>query len=377
MAYLNINRIIDVSSVISSTPPARRDFSVPLFVFKGEEVNSQRTNYFESYSDVVSTYGSNTEPAKAALKYFTGGFNGIKPKSLYIANFASTGTWSTVITELLSDPSYYLIACDNTFNQSDKEDLADAIEASTNIKYSGMFLTTDEVAASATLVADETSIAKTFYTNAYNQSTLFYDDAVNADEYKNMAAISYFATVDYTSARPLGCLAFKNMTGQTPSFSALTSAEISSYTTNLNNKYCNYYTAFGESGRNIFYKGITASNKFTDIVIGADWLDYNMTYEIFDLLVTLPKLSYTNADFNLLYSAMARVLEKAKGFGLISGGTDALTGIEYPNGYAISIPKPSEVSAADKANGVLNNVQVIAILSGNVVKITITNMLKY
>lgn len=102
-----------------------------------------------------------------------------------------------------------------------------------------------------------------------------------------------------------------------------------------------------------------------------------MTYEIFDLLIALPSLSFTNSDFNLLYSSMARVLEQAKDFGLIAGGTDALTGIEYPNGYAISIPKPNTISAADKANGILKNIVVTAIIKSNVVKITITNKLKY
>jgi hypothetical protein len=377
MAYININRIIDVQSIISSTPASRRDFSVPLFVFKGDEVNSQRINYYESYASIVETYGSNTEPAKAAQKYFSGGFLGLKPQKMYIANVASTATFTDVIPELLARPEYYMLAVDNTFTQDEQEDLADAIEASTNVKYFGFFLDTALEAASTVAASDTTSMLAYLSTNKFENSAGIYDDVANADEYKNLAAMSYFGTVDYTSARPLGCLAFKQMSGQTPCFQDLSAATIASYVTNIEAKNGNYYSSFGERGRDIFYKGVNGNGKFINIVIGANWLDYNMTYEIFDLLVNVPSLAYTNADFNMLQGAMARVLEQAKQFKLIAGGTDALTGIEYPNGYAISIPKPSQISASDKAQGILKNIIVTAIIAGNVVKITITNMLKY
>ena len=367
MGYLNISRIIDVQSVISPTAQTRRDFSLPCFVTSSDTAGG----LFQSYSDVVDTFGSNTEAAKAAEVFFSGGFNGIKPTNFYIYNVPTSSTLTAETATILADPRYYLLAIDNSFDEADNKDFADAVEASTEIPYYGMFLSTDGVCATTTVTNDSTSIAKYFYTADYEKNALFYDDLANVDEYKQVAAISYFATVDYTVARPLGGLAFKEMSGQTPT--SLTNT----YATNLDDKHCNYYTAFGELGRNIFYKGVSASGRFIDVNIGADWLDYNMTYNIFDLLITLPKLAYTNGDFNKLYSAMAEVLEQAKDFGLIAGGTDSLTGINYPNGYEIAIPKPADVSTSDKQQGILKNIIVTAILAGNVVKITVTNMLKY
>jgi hypothetical protein len=367
MSYLNISRIIDVQSTISASTQTRRDFSLPCFVYSGDVASG----LYQTYQDVVDDFGSNTEAAKAAEVFFTGGFNGIKPTQMYIYSVPTSSTLATETTTLLSDPRYYMIAVDNSFSEADNKALAAAIEASTAISYYGVFLTTDGAVASTTLTNDTTSIAKYFYTADYEKNALFYDDTANADEYKQVAAMSYFATVDYTVARPLGGLAFKEMTGQTPS--TLTNT----WATNLEDKHCNYYASFGELGRNIFYKGVSASNRFMDVIIGADWLDYNMTYNIYDLLITLPKLSYTNADFNKLYVAMAEILEQSKDFGLIAAGTDTLTGIYYPAGYEISIPKPADVTSSDKTSGILKDIIVTAILSGNIVKITVTNLLKY
>jgi hypothetical protein len=369
MKYLNINRIIDVQSSISPVPSERRDFSIPCFVYKGEIEGG----LFQSYADVVTAFGSNSEPAKASQKFFSGGFRGVRPKNLYIKNVSATATWGDEIVDLLSDPRYFHVAVDNTFTDEEQVELANAIEAST-IKYFGWFLSTEEENASVAIDDDTTSFAKAFYTSEYEYNGLFFDNLANVDEYKQVSAMSYFATVDFTVARPLGQLAYKTMSGQTPTDLG---SQPNQWATNLEAKNCNYYTAFGEQGRNMYFKGVNSAGRFIDVIIGACWLDYNLAYNIFDLLTALPKLSFTNADFNKLYSVMAKVFEQAKDFGLIGAGTDSLTGIDYPNGYEINIPKASSISLADKTAGVLKGINNIAILSGNVVKFEITNLLNY
>lgn len=371
MSVLNIHSIIDVQTVVTPTPQTRRDFRNLLFVYKGNQVGGQRVNSYTSLSDVVTAYGSNTEPVKAASAFFSGGFNGIKPINFMVANSASGDTWSNVITELTADPRYYMMAVDNTFSVAEQKQLAAAIEAATKINYLGAFLDVEPNVRDQDLTTDTTTMAKYFYTNTYDSNFVVYDDSANQDNYKQVAVCSYFATVDYTAARPLGQAAFKQFSGQTPT--TLTDTQFSNITT----KNCNLYAAFGEVGRNITYKGVVPTGTFIDTIIGANWLNYNITYNIYDLLVQLPKLSYTNSDFNKLYSVIASALEQSKQFGLIAAGTDSLTGIDYPKGYEISIPSPASVSAADKANGVLNNIIVTAVLAGNIVKITLTSYLRY
>lgn len=369
--YLNIKTVLDVQSQLQAIPQARRDFSIPVFVFKGAEYSGSRANLFTGVDDVIDAYGSNTEQAKAAATFFAGGFNGLHPTNLYIANFDSgSESWSTVVSELLADPSYYGMAIDNTFSESENKVLSDAIAASTKRSYHGYFLDMNPIAASTTLANDTTSMTKYFYNAGYEENIIFYDLAANADQYLQVGAMSYFSVVNFTAARPLGSLAFKD---PDLDVSDITDA----YATNLMNKNANFYAAFGEEGRNIFYKGVSSSGRQTNVQIGANWLDYNMTYDIFDFMKSIEQLQYTNGDFSKLKNVISGTVEKAKAFGLVAPGTDSTTGIQYPTGYSIFIPSPSKISAADKALGVLPDIVVTAIIGGSVVKFEITNKLNY
>ncbi|MEE1281702.1 MAG: hypothetical protein UHK60_05540, partial [Acutalibacteraceae bacterium] len=99
---VNIKRIIDVSTAVAASSQARRDFRNALFIFQGTQTGSKRVNLVDSYETALDLYGSNTEVVKAAQVFFAGGFNGIKPQNLYVANFnKESETWSDIITELL------------------------------------------------------------------------------------------------------------------------------------------------------------------------------------------------------------------------------------------------------------------------------------
>lgn len=368
---LNIHSIIDVQTVLPSAAHTRRDFATPLFIWKGNQVGSARVNYYTSFQDVVDAYGSNSEAAKAAESYYSGGFNGIKPINFAVANFASGDVLATVLNTLLKDPAYYYIAPENGFSQADQETILSNIEASSSVSYLGSVLSFDTNIENQDVNTDTTSIAHTMYAAEYEQSFGVFDDSANADEYKNLAALSYFCQVNFTAARPLGSLAYKSMSGQTASDLTTTQA------TNIAAKNFNYYTAFGEVGRNIFYKGVNSAGHFIDVIIGKDWLNYNITYNIFDLMTSVPKLAYTKADLNKLRDAIAQAFEQAKQFGYIAAGTDATTGTYYPNGYEIVVPDPKDISAAEKAAGTVSDIVAYGLVAGSIVKFTVTNYLKY
>lgn len=375
-SVVSIRRIIDVSTIVQSASQTRRDFRNVLFIFKGSEVGGARVNSYSSYADIVTAYGSNSEASKAALKFFAGGFQGIKPQTMWIANFDSgVELWAEVVAELLQDPRYYYFSLDNTFSKAENLTLASYIEASTKIKYMGSYLDIDPNAASQSLALDSTTMVKSFYGYSYERTFSLYDNASASAEYKNVAALSYFATVNFTKDRPLGSLAFKSFSGQTATDFGVTTAD--AYTQNLQDKNCNYYTAFGEVGRDITYGGVLANGTQISVQVGADWLEYNITYAIYDLLTTLPNMTYTNEDFNKLYSAIDTVCQQAVAFKLLAPGVDQSTGVKYPTGYEISIPEPSAVSSSDKSLGKLTGLTVTGILAGNVIKIELTNLLKY
>ena len=371
---VNIKRIIDVSTAVAASSQARRDFRNALFVFQGAQVGSKRVNLVDSYETALDLYGSNSEVVKAAQVFFAGGFNGIKPQNLYVANFnKESETWSDIITELLSDSSYYWMSCDKNFTVEEKEALASAVEASSVNKF---FFMADDNTASAVSEdkdTDSTSLVAYAYANKLSHTAVIYSDTDQASEYHSLAGISYFATVDFTTARPLGSLAHKQ-------FSGITASKLSAATTptagfdNLDSKNSTAYVAFGETGRNVMERGNTGAGTDIAITYAADYIDYTITYNIFDLLIRIPALRFTAEGKAQLYSAIVSAFKELKAAGVIAGGTDPDTGVDYLNGYNIDIPL--NISRTKKQQGLWDGIVCIGLLSGFCKKVVVTNTLK-
>jgi hypothetical protein len=488
---INIKKIIDASTSIQPASQARRDFSKAIFVQTGVGYTDTVRSYTTS-SDIARDLGSNSEAYKASLKWFSGGFNGIKPTQLYVGlvntsaatestkgNFttgnvsanlaaliavddgeftiakdggtavnvtnidltsASTfeeiatllqnyitmagilnvivtynstshnfvlesqtygttsdvvitayvgsgtdltgaallnggtatvgtdGTLAATIADFLSDNRYYQIILSNQWTEDQAKQWISAIEAATKITYLGWYQSDTAEIKSQDVQTDTTSIAAYMFAQKINKTSLVYADTLT--DYDHVSMASYFGIVDFTAARPLGCLAFKQFSGQTPS--VLTDANFD----NLNGKNVNFYAVYGETGRNISYGGKVPSGSFINDVLFADWCDYDMTYNIFDWMIKRPKLAYTTDDFAQLSAIIEQTPVTAIGFGAISGGTDPDTGENLINGYKVTIPTPASISTSDKSQGILKGIEVVMLLSGSVTKIVITNTLK-
>lgn len=488
---ISIKKIIDVSTILPTPAIGRRNFARAIFIQKGDGFTDTVRSYSSS-SEILEDLGSNSEAYKASLKYFAGGFNGIKPTQLFVglvnnsgltsstqgfftsgdasANLASfqavsdgefsiakdgsspvnvtaidfttatslndvatilqdtirlagslfrnitvtfdgtnfiftsetygstsefeittlagtgtdltgasyldggavtngtTGTLANIINGFLQDNRYYHTILSNDWNDQEILEWSSSIEASTKITYMLWALSTDSNIVDQDVQNDTTTVAKTLFDRKASKTALIFD-ATNTD-YKQASLPSYFGVVDFTAARPLGALAFK----QFASISAtlLTDAQYE----NLRSKNTNFYSVFGEVGRDIAYSGQVSSGSFIHDVITADYIDYNMTYNIFDLMITLPRLGYTTEDFAKLYQAIELAYIQAASAAMIAGGTDPDTGEEYLNGYKISIPDPSTISSADKQAGIVKDITTIGLLRGAAIKFVITNTLK-
>jgi hypothetical protein len=180
-----------------------------------------------------------------------------------------------------------------------------------------------------------------------------------------------YAYTDFTEARPLGSLKFKEFSGAIAS--EITSAQFD----NLLGKNVNFYATYGEAGRSIGYTSKAPNGNLIKDIILADWLDYNMTYNIFDLMIKLPRLGYTSEDFSKLEGAIERAFLNALSAKIIAGGTDNETGENFLNGYSISIPLPTAISSADKQAGIIKNITTVGLLRGSATKFVITNNLKF
>lgn len=486
---ISIKKIIDVSTGIAAVPQARRNFARATVVQKVAG-GSNTTRSYTSDSEVLANEGSNSEAYKFALKYFAGGFNGIKPNLLYVSNLNSTdltdstqgyftsgsassnlshfqgvddgsikiskdgssaieinnmdftdaasladvaaimqtkirlnelfrnltvaysapnfiitndsygddstiaitagvtgtnllganflnggsstdgttGTLAALITTFLNDARYYHICLANGWTDEEILQWSSAVKSATKISYLLWALSTDSDIADEDLATDTSSIARTLFDQKVTKTSLIYD--ATSLPYKQASLPSYFGIVNFTEAQPLGSLAFKTFPNQTP-----TSIDDTQYE-NLVSKNVNFYGAYGEVGRNIAYPGKVPAGNFINDVIAVDYIDYNMTYNIYDLMVTLPRLGYTTEDFAKLYAAIERAYISALNSGIIAGGTDPDTGEVLVNGYSINIPDPATIPPEEKAAGIITGITTVGLLKGTAIKFIITNTLK-
>jgi hypothetical protein len=491
MTTFNIKKIIDVSSILPSAAQGRRNFANAIVIQKGNGFTDTVRSY-SSADAVLTDLGSNSEAYKCALKYFAGGFQGIKPTTMYVGlvnsngltsstqglftsgdaslnlatfqavtdgefkiskdgstpldvtaidftsavtlddvatilqdtirlasdlyrnitvtfnatNFiftsetygsdsefeittltgagtdltgstfldggavtiGTTGTLADVISGFLADNRYYHTILSNDWNDQEALEWSSAIEAATRITYLLWILGTDVNIADQSLTTDISTIAKTLFDKKVNKTVIIFDDT-NADR-KQASFPSYFGIVDFTSARPLGSLAYK----QFPNISATSISDVRF--DNLMAKNVNFYGQAGETGRVIAYPGRTPSGQSIDTIIAGDFLDYNITYDVFDLMITLPKLGYVREDFAKLRQALSKTPITALNSKIIGAGTDPDTGEDLRSGYKITLPNPDTISTQDKADGIIKGIEIILLLQGSAIRFVITNTLK-
>lgn len=492
--YINMKKIIDVSTSLQPVAAARRNFANTIFIQQGTGYTTGDVRSYTTAADVASDLGSNSQAYKAALKFFAGGFNGTKPSIFYVglanasdcvvstqgyftsgdvethltafqavdagefkiavnggtaveikginltgattlANVAElleeaisniggiktvsviydssakkfiftsetygddsavaisaisggtgddltgatllnggtstagvSGTQADTISSFLSNYSYYHIMLDINFTEAQGKEWSSAVEASTKYTFMLWIQTNTSGVKTTSLLTDTGTIALDFYNARKRKTILVYADTLS--DYTQASFVSYFAQVKFTSASQLGCLAAKQFTD------AVASTLTDTYWDNLTSKNVNFYATYGESGRNVAEQGKMPNGNFINDIILADRIDYQMTYNIYDWLLRKDKVKYTTADFAELRSVIEQAFIEAVGFGAIAGGTDPDTGETLANGYKITMPTPRDISSTDKSAGILPNISTVALTSGNVVKIVITNTLK-
>lgn len=162
---------------------------------------------------------------------------------------------------------------------------------------------------------------------------------------------------------------FKTVSGITAD--NLTSSQI----TALENKDFNMYVTAG--GVDIFRTGVCVSGEYIDIIRGADWLQARIEEAIYQQLVNLPKIPFTNKGIAIIENILRAQLENAIRVGFLSG--DPLD----PNSndenrktkpYIISAPLSSEVSSSDKANRSYTGVTFEAKAAGAIHTVTIAGV---
>jgi hypothetical protein len=116
----------------------------------------------------------------------------------------------------------------------------------------------------------------------------------------------------------------------------------------------NYYPTV--AGRQITYQGWAygPTSGFLDTYIGAIYLEARMAEDVFGVMISRPKIPYTNDGINLIVSAVTARLNQSIRDGYL---TDDPTPI-------VTAPLASEVSQVDKSNRLLPDITFQAETAG-------------
>ena len=127
--------------------------------------------------------------------------------------------------------------------------------------------------------------------------------------------------------------------------------------TYLETNNCFYYSNMGNVGVTLM-NGKTIGGSYLDVTHGIDFFESFMQTNIANLLISAPKIPYTNAGLLLIESAIDKSLKIAVNRGILSD-------------YTIEMPVYTEISTQDKSNRILRNCKFFGTLAGAIHKITI------
>ena len=282
--------------------------------------------------------------------------------------------FADALSEILADSTTYLCVIDNTFSEAQKKLYMSMVEASTPTHY-GFVLDTSNEAAYQDKLTDTTSIAGLACAMSYKKIAVVVDDADKANEYKSMSACSYYAQVNMTAASPMGSLMFKNMSGITAS--AFANGGVINATMawdNITGKNANCFTKYTEVYDDCWAKGTSASGHQIGDIIAGDFVDYRITYELFYMLRSVPKLPVNAGGAARIEQCMAVAFRRLADAGVIGAGVAQDGEVFSGDGYKVYAEVPT---GTDRAQGVWNNVIGVGLLTGTTTKIVVSNTLKY
>lgn len=270
-------------------------------------------------------------------------------KGLTISSMTNANTVVEDLDEIDAiDSSWYGLIYTSR-DQAQVESIAGWVE--TRIKLFGT-ASNDPVIINTEAGSDMTSIAAVLNQAGYVRTFVMYHQD---------------AAFDFPEAAWFGRVLPLEPGSETWKFKTLNSVSYSNLTTsqsrNALNKRANTYEFVGGVG--ITANGTVAQGEYIDIIRGVDWLRARIQEFVYRTLVANPKVPYTDAGIAAIQSQVMRVLQ-------LGIDNDFLASDPLPT---CTVPRASEVPAADKANRILRNVKFTATLAGAIHAVRISGTL--
>lgn len=142
----------------------------------------------------------------------------------------------------------------------------------------------------------------------------------------------------------------------------------------LTEGHSNFFTQY--AGRNITMNGQVRGGEWIDVIRGRDWLQNDMQLRIFNLLLTNPKIPYTNKGIALVENQMIASLKEATRRGIVAED-EYDEDEELVPGFTTSVPNSQSLTATQKASRILKECKFSARLAGAIHAINVGGGLTY
>ena len=229
-------------------------------------------------------------------------------------------------------------------NATDAEILQAAAWVEANTK---LFIAVSSTAAVATTAT--TDVASTLKNSGYKRTALVFSPA-------NVTSGIDAAWLGSNLAQTPGAnnWAFNQLSGIAAD--TLTASQqmilIGNPAAQLRGKNANIYQTV--AGVNITQMGTTAGGQFIDITVGFDWLKSQIVTNIYTLMVTTPKIPYTDQGTGLIISAIKSAIDQGAVNNVIDGNSP----------ISISAPGVATVPKSQRTNRVAPTVSFSCVLQG-------------
>jgi hypothetical protein len=251
--------------------------------------------------------------------------------------------------------------------------LADAVAENNDWYALGIWsrLDADILSTAAWVQGQGTNNPKLYF--AQSDEALILDGANTSDIASQLQALAYFRTSIWYHALDAEYLDMGVMGGQLPTdagsitwaykqVSGVTVDDLTDAKKNAaHGKAANTYDTVASV--NITEEGKVSDSPFEwiDVIRGVDWIQANMSADLYELLIQSPKIPYDNSGIARVESIVINRLRLAQDQGILSTDSDPV----------VTAPDISQVSASDKANRILNDVEFSAVLAGAIQKINV------
>lgn len=350
----NVDRIVNVQISLNTNNVSSEGFNTILVV--GAHMNgTERVKTYTNITDLTTDGFSTTD---AIYKAVSVAFSQIpRPNKVKVGQIKES--------EEIADAMNAIVAADNDFygivlaSRTKEDILAMAEWTETQTKLFGTS-TAEEEAKSSSSSSD---LIATLKSKNYYRTFVFYHALAN-DEYIEAGIMAKCFNIE-----PGGeTWANKVLSGLTAD--NLTETEYEA----VKNKNGNTFEAFRNN--NITQNGKVVGGEWIDVIRFRDWLQEDITVNVFNLLINNNKIPYTDAGIALVENQITKSLLAGQRMGGIAPTEYDENDNENP-GFVITVPLASSVPANTKAQRVLEGITFTARLAGAIHTTEITGSFTY